>query len=103
MRKQDKQVNEYFVSWAFDFKVFKENVDSKYFEGLVDNVFALRSSEKGSWAIYFGSNGYDGESAGVLSIELFVVLAMDGLNNYDFTICVAYKENYIYLVYSSVG
>ena len=38
MRNEDKQVNQDFVSRRIDLKVFKEHIDSKELESLINDI-----------------------------------------------------------------
>ena len=72
-----KKINKYFISRSFDLKVFEEHIDSKNFEGLVDDILPSDSLKAGAArSIEFGSDLEDGQSTGESSFEVLVELAV---------------------------
>jgi hypothetical protein len=55
MREQDEDVDEDFVSWSFNFKILKKNVDAKHFKCLVNDILSV-DCLKGliSWTVKLG-------------------------------------------------
>ena len=77
--QQHKDIDQYFVSRAFDLKVFKEHINPKNSKGLIDNIIFLSSLESlVARAIKFGSERNERQPACYSSLEIveFTMLSL---------------------------
>ena len=97
MAEEDEDINQNFITWPFDLKVLKQNIDSEILESFVNNIDISELIVDVGWAI---SLGFERDQRQPASIFYVRVLVIDWVLGLEYVIHLPFLP--IYKIYANV-